>query len=145
MGEFAVYQGERVKIGTCEDMYYLRAADRFNVRGWDGDWGRVRFRFPWPDEDHIAPGGDFKDHMRSLALPGLTAPPELVDEHHWVQFCASVGFNVSLPCPESGTGVQDSNGGDYPLTVGRCARLHLCRKSTATNRSAQRLRNLSTR
>ena len=24
MGEYAKYAGERVKIGTCEDMYYLR-------------------------------------------------------------------------------------------------------------------------
>ncbi len=24
MGEYAIYRGERIKIGTCEDMYYLR-------------------------------------------------------------------------------------------------------------------------
>jgi hypothetical protein len=117
VGEYAIYRGERIKIGTCEDMYYLRAEQRDRVTGWDGDWLTVRFRFPWPDEDHVEPGGAFEDHERGLTLPGLVPPVELAAEHYRVQFLASVGYNVCLPCPESGERVTDGTGG--ALTVHR--------------------------
>ena len=35
MGEYASYLGERIKIGTCENMYYLRADQRHLVSGYD--------------------------------------------------------------------------------------------------------------
>ena len=35
MGEYAKYQGEEIKIGTCEDLYYLRADQAFKVEGID--------------------------------------------------------------------------------------------------------------
>jgi hypothetical protein len=98
-------------------MYYLRADQRHKVTGWDGDWTTVRFRFPWPDEDQIEPGGAFKDHGRGLALPGVSPPIELAGEHNRVQFMASPGYNVCLPCPESGESVTDENGS--ALTVHR--------------------------
>lgn len=28
MGEYATYKGQEIKIGTCEDCYYLRADQR---------------------------------------------------------------------------------------------------------------------
>jgi hypothetical protein len=117
VGQYATYLGDSAKIGTCEDMYYLRAYQREQVSGWDGDWSTVRFRFPWPDEGAIEPGGDFKDHKRSLALPGISPPPELAEEHHAVQFIASAGYNVCLPCPESGQTLADAEG--RPLTIHR--------------------------
>ncbi len=106
MGEYASYQGEDVKIGTCEDMYYLRFEQRRLVNFITGnvdvkDYQTVlglRFRFPWPDEDNIEPGG-FEDSDRSVWIPGATIP-EGVD-HGTVQFSAP-GYNCSLPCPESG-------------------------------------------
>jgi len=63
MGEYALYNHEQVKIGTCEDMYYLRYEDRFKVSKLPGnvdpvsDATSLRFRLPFPDEDNIQPGG----------------------------------------------------------------------------------------
>ncbi len=102
MGEYAQFQGEQVKIGTCEDMYYLRADQAPLVRALSGnvdpvrDAPSIRFRFPFPDEDRIAPGA-FENYDRSLAVP--VAMPEGVD-HSSVQFKADAGYLVSLPCPE---------------------------------------------
>jgi hypothetical protein len=55
MGEYATYNGENIKLGTCESMYYLRADQRHLISGYRFDGGD-RFRFPFPDEDDIEPG-----------------------------------------------------------------------------------------
>jgi hypothetical protein len=79
LGENAVYQGHRVKIGTCEDMLYLRADQAALVerdyRSLDPVREReaVRFRFPWPDEDGTEPGA-FGDPFRVLGVEGARAP-----------------------------------------------------------------------
>jgi hypothetical protein len=108
MGEYALYKGESVKIGTCEDMYYLRFDQRHAVIAQSGnvdpvtDAPALRFRFPWPDEDAIEPGsGKFHDngYHRSVHVPGFIAPTDV--EHSNVQFVANAGYNVCLPCPES--------------------------------------------
>lgn len=105
MGEYAQYNGESIKIGTCEDMYYLRAAQRFLVMPEVGSLDPrdpktalvLRFRFPWPDEDHIAPGS-FGDYNRSIPICGATVPDGV--EHYSIQFTAQAGYLVNLPCPE---------------------------------------------
>ncbi len=75
MGEYAKLNGEEIKIGTCEDMYYLRAGQAHLVEVLPGnvdpvaDRFEIRFRFPFPDEDGIGPGpGSFKDHERGAGL-----------------------------------------------------------------------------
>ena len=104
MAEFANYQGARIQIGTCENMYYLRADQRFKVRAVHGsvdpvrDAEALRFRFPWPDEDDAAPG-DFDKPDRSASLWCVAVPKGV--EHGSVQFVAPVGYLVSLPCPEA--------------------------------------------
>lgn len=107
MGEYAKYKGERVKIGTCENMYYLRYDQRHDVTPLSGNVNpagperfALRFRFPWPSEDGIEPGGNFEPFERSVCVPGLAAPADV--EHHSVQFVAQAGYNCCLPCPESG-------------------------------------------
>lgn len=101
MGEYADLNGERIKIGTCENMYYLRADQRFQVRSLPGnvdpvkDAHEIRFRFPFPDEDHMAPGS-FDPYNRRLAAPGI--PVVTSFDHYSVQF-AHGGYLVSLPCP----------------------------------------------
>lgn len=103
MGEYALYGSTRVKIGTCEDMYYLRADQRFKVKHEQGnvdpvrDVGEIRFRFPFPDEDGTHPG-DFDPYNRAIPIPGMPAPPDF--EHYGVQFTAR-GYVTSLPCPEN--------------------------------------------
>lgn len=107
MGENVIYKGETVQIGTCENMYRLRAdqADLVSKAPNSLDVAAcresIRFRFPFPDEDGVEPG-DFKDWDRSVGLHGVF-PPDGV-EHGKVQFTAT-GYNVMLPCPESGRAV----------------------------------------
>lgn len=105
MGEMARFKGEEVKIGTCEDMYYLRADQRELVKALPhnvdpvNDADVLRFRFPFPDEDKIEPGA-FENSFRSVVIPGAT-PPEGV-EHDSMQFRHDKGYLISLPCPEAG-------------------------------------------
>lgn len=99
MGEYAKRHsdGAEVKIGTCEDMYYLRAGQRSDVDY--SDWDGCRFRFPWPDEDGTLPGEYREDYNRSLAVD-FPMPPTV--DHGTVQFSARAGYLISVPCPESG-------------------------------------------
>ncbi len=99
MGEYGTYNGEHIKIGTCEDMYYLRADQIHLVRSAAlADLTGIRFRFPFPDEDGKQPG-DFDDYDRGFPVRGYL-PPAGID-HSTVQFKAHVGILVSLPCPVS--------------------------------------------
>lgn len=105
MGEYMLYRGERVKIGTCESLYYLREDQRHELQPCgDADVNRhldaYRFRFPFPDEDNIQPG-HFEDHDRALWLH-LELPALQHVDHYKIQFVAqSHGYNVCLPCPQS--------------------------------------------
>lgn len=114
MGEYANLKGtgERVKIGTCEDMLYLRYDQRNQVWAQHGNVDLVRhvdgirFRFPWPDEDSVRPGS-FDDPFRRLSVD-LDAPEGF--EHGMVQFVAQrEGYNVCLPCPE-GSSILNPDG-----------------------------------
>lgn len=115
MGEYATYNGSRVKLGTCEDMYYLRAdqADKVRAVG-EGETdpikyaSAIRFRFPFPDEDDHEPG-NYDEPFRSLGLY-VDAADIPTFEHHSVQFTSRVGYILSIPCPET-------NGN--PLHVGK--------------------------
>ncbi len=103
MGEYAKHNGQEVKIGTCENMYYLRDDQRNEIDGYGFDeetLGVIRFRFPFPDEDENAPG-DFDDYARGVRVPGYSLPAELSgDEHHQIQFTSTAGYNLCIPCPE---------------------------------------------
>lgn len=104
MGEYAKFSGSRIKIGTCEDMYYLRADQARMVQHEPGnvdpvkDRESIRFRFPFPDEDGILPGA-FNDYNRAIPIHGMAVPAGV--EHHTVQFSSVRGYLLSLPCPES--------------------------------------------
>lgn len=101
MGEYATLDGQPIKIGTCEDFYYLRWDQRDKVSGYDFTYPGLleasRFRFPFPSEDGTPPGA-FEDYDRGLTLWGFAPPAEL--DHGLVQFSAQNGYLVSLPCPE---------------------------------------------
>lgn len=111
MGEYAKYKGEEIKIGTCEDMYYLRADQARKVLPLRGnvdpvkDADGIRFRFPFPDEDSIEPGA-FNDFNRTIGVWGVEVPEEI--DHSSLQFTrnypSSGGILLSAPCPESKEG-----------------------------------------
>jgi hypothetical protein len=118
MGEYATLTSnnrrESVKIGTCEDMYYLRFDQRHQVAALPAsvdpvaDAAHLRFRFPWPDEDHNEPG-DFDDPFRRLAIPGVEVPAGV--GHSTVQFVAQrpgslMAYVTSLPCPEGSDRIE---------------------------------------
>ena len=119
MGEYAKYDGEEIKIGTCEDMYYLRASQAHLVTALPGnvdpvqDRDAIRFRFPFPDEDGIAPGS-FGKHEHAIGVHGLRVPAGVA--HCSVQFSCRNGLLVSLPCPESDPTIT-ANG--KPVTIGK--------------------------
>ena len=58
MGEYAIRKSDNksIKIGTCEDMYYLRYEDRDKVTCEEGSDFGCRWRLPLPSEDHMEPG-----------------------------------------------------------------------------------------
>jgi hypothetical protein len=74
MGEYAVRKsdGERVKIGTCEEMFYLRYEDRNKVSQLDGSLNtstelNLFWRLPFPDEDNVQIG-QYENHVKGLRL-----------------------------------------------------------------------------
>jgi hypothetical protein len=106
MGEMAFFGTDRVKIGTCENMYYLRFDQARMVRrspcsldpADPAIQAEIRFRFPWPDEDGTEPGAYDGDYDRGVSLYGVQPPAGV--QHDSVQFTARQGYVMSLPCPE---------------------------------------------
>jgi hypothetical protein len=111
MGEYAKYNRHEVKIGTCENLYYLRHDQRWDISPMSGNVNpqsdrelpHLRFRFPFPDEDHVAPGA-FEDYSRGFPISGMDISEW---KHGNVQFSAH-GYLVSLPCPEGYSGREFS-------------------------------------
>jgi hypothetical protein len=68
MGEYAKLKttSEEVKIGTCENMYYLRFEDRYKVV-YDSSFTGYRFRLPFVDEDNVGIG-NYNDYDRGIDL-----------------------------------------------------------------------------
>lgn len=77
MGEYATTaSGETVKIGTCENLYYLRWDQHQQVIPEAGQWSEdlyraYRFRFPFPDEDRIPVDRmqEIEDFDRMVGVP----------------------------------------------------------------------------
>lgn len=88
MGEYAFRKsdGENVKIGTCESMYYLRYEDRDKVRQQSGSLNpatelNLFWRLPFPDEDNVQPGEyDIYNRGWRLWREGETYAENLLDE-----------------------------------------------------------------
>ena len=74
MGEYATRRadGQKIKIGVCEDMFYLRIEDSDKVDPISGNVDAsvqpgLRFRLPYPDEDSFEVG-EAEDYSRCLRL-----------------------------------------------------------------------------
>lgn len=107
MGEYGLYNGQEIKIGTCEDMLYLRPDQIHLVQAEVlRDITSLRFRFPFPSEDNVQPG-DFDNPDHGFAV--RVEPPAEADEIHYkVQFkdTSNAGVLVMLPCPHSKAGKE---------------------------------------
>jgi hypothetical protein len=113
MGEYATYNGQSIKIGTCEQMYYLRADQVHLIKPESGsvnpqsasEAGSIRFRFPFPQEDGIKPGA-FDNYDYGFGLYGVDVPEDI--DHNSLQFTRnypqSGGILLSTPCPRSKEG-----------------------------------------
>jgi hypothetical protein len=104
MGEYGTYKGREIKIGSCEDMYYLRPDQIDKVQSPTlRDLTNIRFRFPFPDEDSVEPG-DFDAYDRGVGVWDFDVPDGV--EHRDVQFKSTHpdGILAMLPCPYSTTG-----------------------------------------
>jgi hypothetical protein len=106
MGEYAIRKsdGQEIKIGTCENMYYLRYSDRNKVRpknennldpNDDKVVSELRFRLPYPDEDKILPGNYEPFREDNVLLynyaPGNTNAGTL-------QLHTKYGMMLNVPC-----------------------------------------------
>jgi hypothetical protein len=118
MGEYIKHKGEIIKLGTCEDLYYVRYADLLEmVRSGEAEalggnlapiaylGGAFRFRFPFPDEDGKPERYHPNGYHRGALVPwpeGVVLDPEHLPVHvkiaaHDEDFYGRVGAN--LPCP----------------------------------------------
>lgn len=117
MGEYAMYGKDRIKIGTCERMYYLRYEQRQMVQPLSGNVKPATtpglfFRLPFPDEDDVPPG-HFTPFERGARLyrqnedfADDSLEPGTMQLHH------PSGLLLNVPCdhgsrlPEVGPGMH---------------------------------------
>ena len=107
MGEYAKFNGQQIKIGTCEAMYYLRYEDRHRVQPQPGNINPgidkdLWFRPPFPDEDHLKPG-EYLDPFRGQPLYKSTEKghvhfTEKFEEHGNIQLHSDCGMHVNAKC-----------------------------------------------
>lgn len=125
MGEFAkrTSDGSTIKIGTCEEMLYLRFEDRGKVSHISGSVdvnnpeyaGQLLYRLPYPDEDGILPG-DYQEPFRTLRLYDRHGNdfrrPSLAEQPGILQMTHKSGLLLNVPCyhgeklPEVGPGIK---------------------------------------
>jgi hypothetical protein len=127
MGEYAVRKsdGEQVKIGTCESMYYLRYEDRSQVIKDSNSLDPATetglfWRLPYPDEDHMQPG-DYEQYNRGERLwkqdegekySSEFSDPETIENPGIIQLTHPSGLLVNVQCyhgeklPESTSDVK---------------------------------------
>jgi hypothetical protein len=127
MGENATRKsdGQRIKIGTCESMYYLRFDQRGDV---DYRWPALSddvekldpflYRFPDPKEDGTLPG-EYESAWGGvkLSIKGFwsTFEPGSVD-HGGIQATDThkLGYLFNLPCPEGNPDLYKGPYGEKP-------------------------------
>jgi hypothetical protein len=105
MGEYAKrLDGVLVKIGTCENMYYLRWEDKNKVEPEEGSGYGTRYRLPFPDEDILRPG-EYKDSFRGYPLPyefedtlDAESREYMIRDPGTIQLTQTLGLLINVPC-----------------------------------------------
>lgn len=113
MGEYILVGGQHLKLGTCQDLFYVSfdGLRRMVAAGaqqalannppaeYLNEAGKWRYRFPWPDE----PDGIGDDYERALPLPvpGGLAEALVTGWEHWkVRY--GLPAAVGEDCPQAG-------------------------------------------
>jgi hypothetical protein len=111
MGEHVKHHGQTLKLGTCEDLYYVTFEQACQVCfGADQAPGNLppleylnpthgwRYRFPFPDEDNVEPGSH-RDYERGATV-GLDWSEDGMT-HDTITHSTGDSYNVNirLPCP----------------------------------------------
>ena len=114
MGEYILVNGRHLKLGTCQDLFYVSfdGLRRMVAAGaqpafannppedYLAESGRWRYRFPWPDE----PDGIGDDYERALALPvpaGLAEALTTGWEHWKARYTPPAGVEFGDDCPQA--------------------------------------------
>ena len=139
MGEYAMYRGQRIKIGTDRDLHSIRFEDRLRVRALPGNVDPARdahdcqFRLPFPQENHQLPGdysGKEYEHLCQYDTKGYArhySPKSLEPAGH-VQTSTEHGLLINIKCyhgtrlPEPGVDVRFTWNGRAPHLVLRSIR-----------------------
>jgi hypothetical protein len=87
MGEFARIDGHTRKVGTCDNMYYLRLEDAARATPEPGSISPtldgMKYRLPFPDEDEV-PAGNYQPWNRGQRLfQTIPTPDGLPDRREW--------------------------------------------------------------
>ena len=140
MGEYIGINGEQMKLGTCEDLYYVtydqarqlltravQVPGNLPPREYLDPKHQWRYRFPFPEEDGRAAGlfDDFNKGRVFSCLPG--APFALSPDNHDT-ICVSIalggvggigGHNVNtrVACPASGRLDRHSPIDSWPVEI----------------------------
>jgi len=140
MGEYVKLDGEVMKLGTCEDLYYARFENcqqqLHRAEKQDGNLDPLeylnpkygwRYRFPFPEEDGLGFGNyDEYDKGRSVGVPGdspAVLPPNGHGNYTHGFSVKSGGYqvNLAIPCPASGKlaemGLKASPIGKCPVEI----------------------------
>lgn len=167
MGEYINYKGQRVKIGTCESLYYV-TYDKYlafdsnksgvSFREFTPLYLRVEegfmFRFPFPDEDNLSFGRIIEPHDRTIPV---SFDKEIYDKNFGrseADSPVSIGIAMQKPIFRESDGqfclaliVEDyrtkklyriEEKSDAKIVVGQIVRNHVLKESSAANRDFYR-------
>ncbi len=130
MGEYIVYNGREIKIGTCESLYYVTFEKLFKMYQQEGKTTDPEnlpiylqtqqgflFRFPFPDEDKLKLGDIIGSHDRTIKIKlDETARKQLFGDHK-VDF-EQLGIVMQKPVVRKSDGqfsLLPVIGGPFPL------------------------------
>lgn len=107
MGEYArrKYDGERIKVGTCNEMYYMTLPQLFDIHGTIGDVEDLIFRLPVKEEKDVLVG-DFENHKVNLKLTRIIKDWEEKDIKLFKENKGYVSVQVPLQNSDYGSGLR---------------------------------------
>lgn len=141
MGEYVQFQGNSVKLGTCEDLMYVRRievehlalrASKLEGSLTPDEYLKAKhrwfYRFPWPHED----GRELSDAFNCSPENGIkgtaiymmdgikiTAPHDTYSVSVSVLGHGSYNVNVQVPCPHLLRETKAANGGSKAFACSR--------------------------